>query len=84
MIAFITGYFLGEIGYFISNLLNFKIVSLFRLVFYFSSMVYIVTPQITVNMALKLLFNKHNTTILAHGLPMSHVTPKVRSLRGDP
>ena len=43
-----------------------------------------VTPQITVNMALKLLFNKHNTTILAHGLPMSHVTPKVRSLRGDP
>ena len=84
MIAFITGYFLGEIGYFISNLLNFKIVSLFRLVFYFSSIVYIVTPQITVNMALKLLFNKHNTTILAHGLPMSHVTPKVRSLRGDP
>ena len=41
----------------------------------------IVTPQITLNMALKLLLI--NTT-LTHGLPMSHVTPKVRSLRGDP
>ena len=42
MIAFIIRYFLGEIGYFISNLLNFNIVSLFRLVFYFSSIVYII------------------------------------------
>ena len=31
MIAFIIRYFLGEIGYFISNLLNFNIVSRFRL-----------------------------------------------------